>query len=222
MTINLLTGIGHTLSLTIGYALVGGLIKYIDQAYDIDIFNKKLATLLAIPTAILMGLLMAFNDSSATIFFAIVLGVALTKKIDNLAFQIGLFFLIMVPIFFGDYVKVQWLPFALLLMAGLADEYTSDWSDEKIKKRVYGEALGKKTQTQTQQKILETIFQHRIIMKLVVLTLVIARIFQPIYIIAFLAFDLSYKAVEIYSIQLKKYSINRQLKPNHKTAKTAV
>jgi len=51
---------------------------------------------------------------------------------------------------------------------------------------------------------------------------VLTGIFAPIYIIAFLAFDFTYKAVEIYSLKLKKYGINKNLKPNHKMATTAV
>lgn len=214
MTTDLLTGPAHNLILIAGYALIGGLIKYIDQAFDLEIFNKKIATLLAIPTAILMGLFMALNDSSATIFFAVVLGVALTRKIDNIAFQTGLFFLILAPIIFSEYVKIQWLPFALLLSAGVADEYTSDWADLKIKKRTFDEAMNIKTPTNARQKILEMLFEHRVIMKIMVFLLVITGVFKPVYIIAFLAFDFSYKAIEIYSIQLKKYSLNRDLQPN--------
>lgn len=217
MALEMLTGIGHTITLIVGYAVIGGLIKYIDQAFDIDVFNKKTALFMAIPTSILMALFMALNDSSATIFFALVLGLALTKKIDNLAFQIGLFFLIMIPIFFGDYVKVQWLPFALLFMTCIGDEYTNDWVDNKIKKRMYDEALGlKKEEITLKQKILEMLFEHRILMKLMVAVLVVIGIFKLVYLLSFLAFDFTYKAVEIYSFQLKKYNLNKNLQATNK------
>lgn len=218
MDIDIFTGLGHPITLILGYAVIGGLIKYIDQAFDIDVFNKKIAKFLAIPTAILMALFMALNDSSATIFLAIVLGLALTKKIDNIAFQVGLFFLITIPVFFGEYVKVQWLPFTLLFMACIGDEYTNDWSDLKIKKRLYDEALGMANKTTAKQKTLEILFQHRVLMKLMVILLAIIGIFQPIYLAAFFAFDITYKLVEIYSFQLKKYSLNRDLQPDNKTA----
>lgn len=218
MALDVFTGLGHSMILVLGYAVIGGLIKYIDQAFDIDVFSKKTAKFLAIPTAILMALFMALNDSSATIFFAIVLGLALTKKIDNIAFQIGLFFLIMIPVFFGEYVKVQWLPFSLLFIACIGDEYTNDWADLKIKKRMYDEALGlKKEQITLKQKILEMLFEHRILMKLMVAVLAVVGIFQPVYLLAFLAFDFAYKAVEMYSFSLKKYNLNKNLESNQKT-----
>lgn len=221
MDLNLLTGTGHSILLTLSYALLGSGMKYVDQAFDLDVFSKKTATLMAIPGAILMGLLMATNGSSATIFLAIVIGLALTRKVDNIAFQTGLFFLILAPIFFSSIIQIQWIPFALLFSAGIADEYTSDWADLKIKKRTIEEALSKGKPTPIKQKILEMLFEHRIIMKIMVLLLVLAGLFQPIYLLAFLAFDLSYKAVELYSLSLKKYNINKNLRPNGKTTNAA-
>lgn len=217
MDIDIFTGLGHSIFLVVAYALIGSGMKYADQAFDLGVFSKRAATIMAIPGAILVGLLMAINDSSATIFFAIILGVALTKKIDNIAFQMGLFFLILVPIFFSEYIQVQWLPFVILLMAGVADEYTSDWADSKIKQRFYDEAREIKRKITLKQQILEMLFEHRILMKLMLLILILVGIFKPIYFIAFLAFDLSYKAVEIYSFRIKKYSINHKPKPSHKT-----
>jgi len=217
MDINLLSGVGHSVFLVVAYALIGSGMKYVDQAFDFGVFSKKSAIIMTIPGAILVGMLMAINDSSATIFFAIILGVALTKKIDNIAFQMSLFFLMLVPIFLSEYVKVEWLPFVLLFMAGVADEYTSDWADSKIKQRIYDTTRDIKRKITLKQQILEMLFEHRIIMKLVILLLIVFRVFHPIYLIAFLAFDLSYTAVELYSFQLKKYNINRDLKANHKT-----
>jgi hypothetical protein len=217
MDINLLSGVGHSIFLVVAYALIGSGMKYVDQAFDFGVFSKKSAIFMTIPGAILAGMLMAINDSTATIFFAIILGVALTKKIDNIAFQMSLFFLMLVPIFFSEYVKVEWLPFVLLLIAGVADEYTSDWADSTIKQRLYDTARDIKRKITLKQQILEMLFEHRIIMKLIILLLVLSRVFHPIYLIAFLAFDLSYKAVELYSFKLKKYNINRDLKPNNKT-----
>jgi len=217
MDLSISTGLGHGIFLTVGYALIGGLIKYIDQAFDIEVFNKKVATFMAIPTAILMASLMAYNESSATIFFAIVLGLALTRKIDNIAFQTGLFFLLTIPIFFGEYVKVQWLPFAFLFTACIGDEYTNDWSDQKAKKRNIDQALGVKNHTSLKQQILETLFQHRVLMKLAVIILVLIGSFKPIYIITFFAFDIAYKTVEIYSFKIKRYGLDPASQPNHKT-----
>jgi hypothetical protein len=221
MNIDLLTGTGHSILLVLSYGLIGGLIKYIDQAFDLGVFSKKTALFLAIPTAALMGSLMALNGSSATIFLAIVIGLALTHKVDNIAFQTGLFFVILIPLFFSSVIQIQWIPFALLFAAGIGDEYTSDWADLKIKKRTIEEALGHLKPIPLKQKILEMLFEHRVLMKIMVLIVVIAGLFQPVYLLAFLAFDFTYKAVELYSLQLKRYNINKSLTPNGKTTTTA-
>jgi len=211
MDLNLFTGLGHAIFLALSYTLLGSGMKYADQAFDIDVFSKKAATFMAIPGAILMGVLMALDASSATIFFAIVLGLALTRKVDNIAFYVGLFLLILTPIIFSKYINIQWFPFVLLLVACLGDEFTNDWSDHKIRKRNIDETMGVENHISLKQQIMETLFQHRIIMKTMMLILVVLGAFKLIYLIAFLAFDTAYKMVEIYSFQLKKYDLEPQL-----------
>jgi hypothetical protein len=142
----------------------------------------------------------------------------MTRKIDNVAFQTGLFFLLTIPIFFGEYVKVQWLYFGILFTACIGDEITNDWSDGKLKKRNIDEALGVKKPIALTQKTLEILFQHRILMKLAVILLALTGAFKLIYILTFLAFDTTYKIVEIYSFRIKKYD----LEPTPTTQKIAV
>lgn len=201
--------LSRDLLLILAYALLGGGMKYVDQAFDIDVFNKKFATFLSIPGGILMGILMVYNESSATIFLALVMAVALTRKVDNIAFQVGAVSLILVPIVFRDLIKIQWVPFGLLVLSGLFDEYGNDWADKKLKKRLAREANGKTIKRTPANWIIEFFFMRRFTMKLMILLLVLTGFFQPIYFIAFLAFDTAYTIVEKISTSKKLYSLTK-------------
>ena len=79
----------RALIIILSYGLLGAGIKYIDQAYDLGVFSKKKANLVAIPSGILMASLIISDPPSATIFFSIFVVVAVTRKIDNPAFYMG-------------------------------------------------------------------------------------------------------------------------------------
>ena len=72
-----------------GYGLLGGGIKYIDQAHDVGVYSKKVALVFALLCGALMSFLIATDTFSALILTSIVVGVTFTKKIDNYAFMLG-------------------------------------------------------------------------------------------------------------------------------------
>ncbi len=200
--------------LILSYALLGAGIKYIDQAFDIDVFNKQVAKIIAVPCGALMGYLIIFDPPSATIFFAMVIGLALTQKLDNIAFYIGTGVLFLLPIIFHNTLKIEWLPFGVLLFSGIIDEIGNDWSDKRILKR-----LVKHTQENSNNhankkfthKLGEKFFLNRFMMKIGILGLVLFNFFPWIYFIAFMAFDILYGIVGEYSLRSKKYSLDRKI-----------
>jgi hypothetical protein len=206
----------YELFILASYAFLGGGMKYADQAYDLQVFSRRKANLLAIPGAALMTYLVVFDPPSATIFFALLLVVALTKKIDNLAFYIGtgvLFIFPLIMLYFNSdnhsILQIGWLPFIILVLAGIADEVGNDWADKRLAKKANG-ARGVLDDTPL-KKLGEKFFRHRFAMKLGVFALAAAAIIPPLYFLAFLLFDIAYLLVDWYSLKIKNYNITRPI-----------
>ena len=79
----------ENIALVLAYAIIGFGLKYIDEVFDKKVYSKKIALLFVIICSILIGVLCAIDKYSMAIFFAIILGVAISGKIDNIAFKIG-------------------------------------------------------------------------------------------------------------------------------------
>jgi hypothetical protein len=197
------TQLAHDLSILVIYFLLGAGIKYIDQAYDIRVFNKKTATIIAVPTGLLMAAIVIVDPPSATIFIAMALGLLVTKKIDNIAFQIGIVLVVLLPIFFVNLMDVFWLPFSVLFLACLADEYGNDWSDKHYLKKL----AKKHHKTLKRTELTALIMRYRSVMKITIIGLVVTKQLAFIYLPAFLLFDLGYTLVERISFDLIPYSI---------------
>jgi len=191
------------LLLIISYGMLGAGMKYADQAFDAGVFSKKIATFLAVPGALLMGFLMVLDSTSATIFLAVVLGVAVTQKIDTIAFKLAVLILILVPVVFRQVIEIQWVAFGLLVIAGIGDEYGNDWAD-----RVLNGNGSKKKRKSLIESILNKFLLQRPLMKLLIIILTVTAFFHPIYLIAFLTFDASYSLVAWISVHTKTYRIS--------------
>ena len=170
--------------LLLSYSLIGGGLKYIDQAYDAKVFSKKIAWLIAIITATVMGGLIALDAPSATILLAVIIGVAVTRKIDAYPFYLGVIIVFTMIVLINNF-KIMWTGLLPLLIAGMLDEEFNNMADKK-----------------KFPQILNTVFHYRPLMKLTVLGLAVYGMFGPIYFLAFLLFDLSYIAVEKVSESL--------------------
>jgi hypothetical protein len=149
------------------------------------------------PAGLLMGAMIVGDSTSATILLSIVFAVALTKKIDNIAFKLGVASLLVIPIVYRHMVAVQWLPLIILTAAGVVDELGNDIGDWIRKRRAVAETLRKphKDPLSIPQTLEEVLF-NRGAMKLTILALAVAGTFPPIYLIAFLAFDATYVLAE--------------------------
>lgn len=170
--------------LLVCYGIIGGGLKYIDQAYDKLIFSKTKAKVLAGLLGLLGGYLIVTDAYNAMILFAVLVGNAILKKIDNTAFYIGVGILITVFIFFGNHISIQWPIFGLLILAAIADQYMDDWRERKAV-----------------SKLLDHILHYGYIWKASVLSLCLLGIMPWIYFFAVLVFDLAYSGVEIYSLK---------------------
>ena len=192
-----------------GYAILGAGIKYIDQAYDLGVFSKTRANI----TAVLCGLLMAYfivtDLPSMAIFLAMVIALAITRKIDNIAFYIGIGIVLLLPIVFNSLIKMNWLPFGVLVISGILDELGNDWADKRAKKRRINRYQKNASLLQFEEKF----FAYRFAMKVAILILVLLNYFDWIYFAAFLFFDLMYLLVDAYSLSIKVYSINKAIMP---------
>ncbi len=183
--------------LIFSYALLGSGIKYIDQAYDLGIFNRKTAILMAVLMGILMGSLASVDPISAMFFLSFVIFALVSHKIDNPAFYLGTLLVFLVPFIKSVYniynYQINWLILSVLIFSGWIDEKGNALADQKKMGRVLG-----------------MFFYYRMFMKVVVLILALASIIPLVYFFAFMAYDLAYLGVGIYSRhQLIKYNISK-------------
>jgi hypothetical protein len=167
------------------YAILGGGIKYIDDAFDEKTFRLRNSILLAPVLGIFWFATMILSPESATILGAIVIAVFLKGKIDNIAHSLGIISIFFLLFLFG-FFNFLWIPMAILVLAGLLDELGNDYVDKHLEVR----------------KPIRVFFKYRFVMKIAVLCFVLLEIFAPVYFFAFLAFDIAYALVTKYSEKL--------------------
>jgi len=156
----------QTQLLLIGYFIMGLSLKYIDRYYRI---RKKQTLILAIFTALLMALFIAYDTMSANIFGAIIIGSLITQKIDNLPFKAGFIVIVLILMIFKlDYSLLTLIP---LSIAAAIDEYGNKKSD-----KIW--------------------FRYRFSMKTCVFGGILLNLLVPMYFIAFMLFDIGYHLIE--------------------------
>ncbi|MBD3262695.1 MAG: hypothetical protein GF334_13680 [Candidatus Altiarchaeales archaeon] len=176
----------YNTSLLYSYLFIGAGLKYIDQAYDVGIFNKKKAWTLVLAVGLLMGILITVDTPSAEILLAIIFGVAITGKLDNNAFRSVALIAIFMPVFvmlsgFMDYTwDVRWTSLSVLLFAAVLDEVL----DEQAHRRRI------------------PLLHFRPVMKLTMVVITFLGFYHWVYVLAFLAFDVGYLFISWYSAQL--------------------
>lgn len=169
--------LSKSILLLFAYIFLGFSLKLIDDAFDINSFNKRFAIFLSFPTAFIIGILTFFDVYSAIIFIPLVFSLLLIGKIDNLGFKIVfsifLFFAIATILrgFLFDFIYV--FSGMLLFFTSIIDEKLNDISN-RIK-----------------NKFLSIFFYYRPIMKISVFALCFF-VFPFFYFFAFLSFDFAY------------------------------
>jgi hypothetical protein len=168
------------------YAFIGAGFKYIDQVYDIGLFNKKIAWFLVVLVGVAMGILMAFDSYSTELLLSIILGISITSKLDNWAFRLLIIIALIVP---GIYtvlqlepleLHVRWVVLAILTSTAVLDEFFD---------YIYH---------QTDIKILK----YRLLLDIVVFSMACLGFLPFVYFGAILSFDLAYLCVGAISSKI--------------------
>ncbi len=176
----------YWVSLLVSTFIMGFAIKYIDSAYDDDVFSRHNAVLAAICCGLFMGWWIAKDSSAAVFLLAICMSVAITKKIDNPAFILGILLALFVPALLVKELTILWLPLAALVIAGIVDEQGND----AVKKIPLAGV--------------RMFFHYRLSMEVMMLVLTLSpfmggpKFFDIPYFFAFAAFDLGYQMVTYY------------------------
>ena len=171
----------------VAFAILGAGLKYIDDAFDEKIFNKKIAYAVAPLLGALWAYTMFINAAAATILLAILLGVFLKGKIDNYAHFMGMVVVIAGAIVLG--VQLLIIPLIVLTLAALFDEVGNDFID----KRQYIDG------NNVLKKFVGYFFDQRWLTKVVILGLAFANVIPIYFFLAMLLFDGAYILMRGYS-----------------------
>ncbi len=175
------------------FPILGAGIKYVDAAFDEKVFKKKWATIIAPIIGLLWAFTMILHPMAATILLAVILGVIVKGKIDNIAHIIGLisifiFYLILYILFDG--IVIYFIPLFFLAAAGVLDEIGNDvisYNNEFSSNHSFG------------YQFFKYFFGRRHFMKVALIYLFIAGGFPLYFFVAFLFFDEAYMMVALYS-----------------------
>ena len=172
----------------VSYPILGAGLKYIDDAFDEKIFNKKIAVLIAPFLALLWAYTMTIDAFSATILLAILAGVFLRGKIDNRAHFIGLLVIIAIIAVFG--IQFLFIPLVFIAAAAFLDEVGNDvidYNKENLDETSFG------------HKLLLYFFDQRWCTKLAILYAILLGVIPIYFFVAMLLFDGAYLTVRLYS-----------------------
>ena len=162
------------LGIVVCFAIIGAGLKYIDDAFDEERYSKRKAAVIAGAVVIFWVWLSLFDSISATILFAILLGVLITGKIDNWLLKVSAVCVLLIT-FLAQILNLLWAPLVFLVLMGVADEEGNDYVDKNIA-----------------NKIVSFFFTYRFCMKIGMLSLCLLSVLPWLYLLAFLAFDSAY------------------------------
>jgi hypothetical protein len=172
----------NDLFLLFSYLVIGGGLKYIDQAYDKRLFSRYKANLVGILIGILGGYLVITDSLSTMILISILIGNAILRKIDNTGFYISTISLIVVAALFGNFMGMEWSVFGFFIAVALLDQYGDDWRENrKI------------------SKSFDAFLHYGFIWKIGALVAAALGWIPWIYFLAVVVLDAAYSYVEIYS-----------------------
>jgi len=171
----------------VAFAILGAGLKYIDDAFDEKVFNKTIAYAIAPLLGVLWAYTMIIDTVAATILLAILLGVLLKGKIDNIAHVIGLVVIIGIVVVAG--VQLLFVPLIILAAAALLDEVGNDLVDKSS--LLAGEKRW--------QKVMIGFFDQRWVAKVAILALVVVSVLPWFFFVAMLLFDGAYLGVRSFS-----------------------
>ena len=175
------------------YMILGAGLKYIDDAFDEKIFNKKLAIIIAPLLGILWAYTMLIDQFSATILLAILIGVFIRGKIDNYAHITGFIVILIILVFTG--INLLFLPLVFIAVGVFLDELGNDILDKNIEYFNDSKFL---------HNITLNFFDQRWLTKITVLYVVLIGLFPLYFFLAILLFDGAYLTVRLYTRSRKQ------------------
>jgi hypothetical protein len=175
--------------LILGYAFLGAAIKIIDEAYDTSSYKKETAAIIAVPAAMILAALIVSDPPSAAILLAIALAAAATHKLDNVVFQSLLMLSLAITAFYPK-TTMPWLPFAVLTIAAIVDEYGNDWSDRRRKKPIPN------TQQNPLVQTLDEALHYRPLIPVTAIMLAATGMLPILNLVATFALDLTYHTTQ--------------------------
>jgi len=186
---------GNVYYFLITFAILGGGIKYVDDAFDEKTFKKRNAMILAPVLGILWGYTSYLDGTACTLLLAVLISVIVTAKIDCRAHQIGLIPIVVFLLVTGS--NPMWIPLGILVIAGIVDEKGND---------VFDEEDGDIDLSGMPGKIVDNFFKFRFSMKVVVIIMTVFGIIPLYFLVAFLLFDAAYEGIRLYSRRLRHKS----------------
>jgi hypothetical protein len=195
-----------TIFFILSFFFLGLLVKFIDDAFDEKAYSRKVALVISPLTAIFWAYLMSLDPAAALLLTAIVIGVLVKGKVDNIAFVIAVLCVYLVYFFIGDWQFIFNIAFLIALIiisiGGVIDEIGNDFVDKNsfFKKGFFG-------------KIIHWFFEYRFVMKIFVLFFVLVGTFDLLFFIAFFFWDLGYEIVMHYSqciLRKRKFYYNKR------------
>lgn len=175
------------------FPLLGAGIKYIDAAFDEEVFNKNRALIIAPLIGVIWAFTMILHPMSATLLLAVILGVLVKGKIDNVAHLAGLVSIIVfyaILWFIYDGIMIYLTPLFFLAAAGVLDEIGNDvisYNEEFTNNHSFG------------FQFFKYFFGRRHFMKVALIYLFIVAGYPLYFFVAFLLFDEAYMMVALYS-----------------------
>ncbi len=200
----LINGLALNLFFIISFFILGFLVKFIDDAFDEKAYPRKLALILSPLTAIFWAYIMSLDSAAGLLLTAIIIGVLVKGKIDNVAFVIAVLSVYFVYFFIGDWAFIFNLNLLIVLIiisiAGVIDEIGNDYVD---KNNLYKNGLS--------GKLIHWFFEYRFFMKISVLIFSILGIYNLGFFVAFFFWDLGYETVMHYTkhvLEKRKFYYN--------------
>lgn len=161
------------------YFVVGAGVKYVDAAHDEHTFRTKYTLPISIALGILAGVTMISDQQTLIIFLSLIIGVAITFKLDILPFRILAIIATLLPLcYYGGKLPLSARDWGLVLVLSVSaaiDEIGNDLADAKILKR-----------------LIRVFFLYRGYLKILIIIIVFVHYLPSLYAIAFLSFDFGY------------------------------
>jgi hypothetical protein len=178
------------------FALSGYFMKTSDEFID-EKNNLPLAVITVILCAVFTIIVSSYNGDAACIFISILIGTALAFKVDHLNHILAAIIFLIILYIIGI-PHFSWLCLILCTIAAYLDEKGNDLIDEKEEKLGYLNLFDKLLKYRYIMKIMVFILSFLTLVKIMVPNTFLDGFlfFEPITIIYFYFFDLSYEFSE--------------------------